>query len=166
MSVLRILPIEHPSLRRVCSRVNGIGPSIRKLMEDLEDTMASASGVGLAAPQIGKPLRVITVADGDAVFTLANPEIVKGAGESVEEEGCLSLPLFYGPVPRYAAITVRGLDVRGKKIRRKADGMVARALQHEIDHLNGVIFKDKLADGTKLRFADPQAAEAEGRVTG
>ncbi len=83
MSVLRILPIEHPSLRRICSRVNGVGPSIRQLMQDLEDTMASASGVGLAAPQIGKPLRVIAGGDGDAVVTLANPEIVKGAGESV-----------------------------------------------------------------------------------
>lgn len=164
MSVLQILPIEHPSLRRVCSRVNGVGPSIRKLMHDLEETMASANGVGLAAPQIGKPLRVIAVVDGDAVVTLANPEIVKGGGESVEEEGCLSLPRFYGPVPRFAEITIRGLDVRGKKIRRKAAGMVARAIQHEIDHLNGVIFKDKLAVGAELRFAKSQPAEAQDRV--
>ena len=84
----------------------------------------------------------------------------------MDEEGCLSLPLFFGPVPRYAEITVRGLDVRGKRVRRKAAGIMARALQHEIDHLNGVIFKDKLADGATLRFADPQAVEAEERVTG
>ena len=161
MSVQRILPIEHPSLRKVCSRVNRVSPSIRKLMRDLEDTMASANGVGLAAPQIGKPLRVITVISGDDVLTLANPEIVKGAGESVDEEGCLSMPLYYGPVARLAKITVRGLDPRGKKVRRKADGLLARALQHEIDHLNGVIFKDKLARDGTLRFVSPQPAEAE-----
>ena len=166
MSVQKILPIEHPSLRRVCSRVNGVSPSIRKLMRDLEDTMASANGVGLAAPQIGKPLRVVTVVNGDDVLTLANPEIVKGAGESVDEEGCLSLPLYYGPVARLAKIMVRGLDPRGKKVRRKAGGLVARALQHEIDHLNGIIFKDKLAGGGTLRFVGRQPAEAEERGAG
>lgn len=166
MSVQRILPIEHPSLQRVCSRVNRVSPSIRKLMLDLEDTMASANGVGLAAPQIGKPLRVITVLNGDDVLTLANPEIVKGSGKSVEEEGCLSLPLYYGPVARVARITVRGLDPRGNKVRRKAEGLLARALQHEIDHLNGVIFKDKLARGGKLRFVGQRTVEADEQGTG
>ena len=166
MSVQRILPIEHPSLQKVCSRVNRVSPSIRKLMQDLEDTMASANGVGLAAPQIGKPLRVITVLNGEDVLTLANPEIVKGAGESVDEEGCLSLPLYYGPVARLAKITVRGLDSHGNKVRRKAGGIAARALQHEIDHLNGIIFKDKLARGGTLRFVSPQPAEAEERGAG
>ncbi len=146
--------------------MNSVGPSIRKLMRDLEDTMASTNGVGLAAPQIGKPLRVITVVNGDDVLTLANPEIVKGTGESVDEEGCLSLPRYYGPVARVAKITVRGLDPRGNKVRRKARGLVARALQHEIDHLNGIIFKDKLARGGTLRFVSPQPAEAEERDAG
>ncbi len=135
-------------------------------MSDLEDTMASANGVGLAAPQIGKPLRVITVLNGDDILTLANPEIVKGSGESVEEEGCLSLPLYYGPVARAAKITVRGLDPRGNKVRRKAEGLLARALQHEIDHLNGVIFKDKLARGGQLRFVGQRNVEADEQGTG
>ncbi len=166
MSVLRILPIQHPSLQRVCSRVKGVGPSVRKLMGDLEETMLSANGVGLAAPQVGKPLRVIAVLEGERAFSIANPEIVRASGESVAEEGCLSLPLFFGPVPRHDEITVRGLDEHGKKIRRKATGLLARAIQHEIDHLNGVLFKDRLAEGAELRFARPQSEPVEEQAAG
>ena len=144
--------------------MRGVGSSIRDLMKDLEDTMVNADGVGLAAPQIGKPLRVITVLDDDGAFTIANPEIIRGVGNLVAEEGCLSLPLFYGPVCRHAEITVRGLDVRGKKIRRKAVGLMARALQHEIDHLNGVIYRDKLVGGGQPRFVGAQQEDFERKV--
>ena len=165
MSIRQILPIEHATLRRVCSRVRGVGSSVRDLMTDLEETMLNADGIGLAAPQIGKPWRVIAVRDNVGVFTIANPEIIRGVGNLVAEEGCLSLPLFYGPVRRHTEITVRGLDVRGKNIRRKAVGLMARALQHEIDHLNGVIFRDKLVGGGQPRFAGVQREDLERRVT-
>lgn len=134
-------------------------------MRDLEDTMIAANGVGLAAPQIGKPLRVIVVQAGESVLALANPELVRGSGESVDEEGCLSMPLFFGMVPRYAEVTVRGLDSRGKQLRRKADGLLARALQHELDHLNGLLFKDKLAAGSELRFAGGVPAESREKAS-
>lgn len=146
--------------------MSGVSPSVLKLMRDLEETMLSANGVGLAAPQVGKPLRVITVLDGERAFSMVNPEIVRASGESVAEEGCLSLPLFFGPVPRHAEITVRSLDERGKKIRRKATGLLARAIQHEIDHLNGVLFKDRLAEGAELRFARPQSEPVEEQAAG
>lgn len=166
MSVLPILPIQHPLLRRVCSRVTAVSPSVRKLMEDLEETMLAANGVGLAAPQVGKPLRVMVVRREGEALALANPEIVRSSGMAIEEEGCLSMPLYYGPVQRPAEVTVRALNRRGKQVRYRAAGLFARALQHEIDHLNGIVFKDKLAEGAALRFARPQGAEAAEPAAG
>ena len=156
MSVLPILPAQDPILRRVCSRVRRVDNSTRRLLDDMTASMDAANGVGLSGPQVGKPLRLIVVRVGDDLLQLVNPEIVRSSGEEIAEEGCLSLPYYYGPVARAASVTVRGLDRQGKKVRRKTDGLLARALQHEIDHLQGVLFTDKLVEGAELRFAPPE----------
>ena len=126
--------------------------------------MIASRGVGLAAPQVGRPLRVIVVLEGEGPLPIVNPEIVRGSGESVAEEGCLSLPFYYGMVNRHEKVTVKGLDARGRPFRRRFSGLVARAVQHEIDHLNGIVFKDRLVEGAELRFAPPEAAAARSRA--
>ena len=156
MSVLPILPAQDPMLRRVCSRIRRVDKSTRRLLDDMTATMDAADGLGLSAPQVGKPLRLIVVRVGDDLLQLVNPEIARSSGEEVAEEGCLSLPFYYGPVARAAQITVQGLDRNGKKTRCKAEGLLARALQHEIDHLHGILFTDKLVEGAELRFAPPE----------
>ena len=98
----------------------------------------------------------------DERLALVNPEIVRSRGAEVADEGCLSLPNWFGPVERGKEITIRALDAEGKRIRRHAAGLLARAIQHEIDHLDGVIFTDRLVDPEGLRFVDPKAPEARG----
>ena len=156
MNVLPILPAQDPMLRRVCSRVRRVDESTRRLLDDMTESMDAANGLGVSGPQIGKPLRLIVVRIEDELLHLVNPEIVRSSGEEVAEEGCLSLPYYYGPVARPEQVTVQGLDRNGKKIRRKANGLLARALQHEIDHLRGILFTDKLVEGAELRFAPPE----------
>ena len=165
MSTLPILPAQHPMLRRVCSRVRKVDKSIRRLLDDMTESMDAADGLGLSGPQVGKPLRAIVVRVGDDDLQLVNPEIVRSSGEEIAEEGCLSLPYYYGPVARAAEITVQGLDRRGATIRRKAAGLFARAIQHEIDHLQGILFTDKLVDGAELRFAPPKPVNEGVRPT-
>ena len=158
MSVLPILPAQDPMLRRVCSRVRRVDKSAQRLLDDMTESMDAAEGLGLSGPQVGKPLRLIVVRVGDDLLQLVNPEIVRSSGEEIAEEGCLSLPYYYGPVARAARVTVQALNRNGKKIRRKAEGLLARALQHEIDHLNGILFTDKLVEGSELRFTPPRSA--------
>ncbi len=140
-------------LQRVCSRVRRVDESTRRLLDDMTESMDAANGLGLSGPQVGRPLRLIVVRVGDELLQLVNPEIVRSSGEAIAEEGCLSLPYYYGPVARPEQVTVQGLDQNGKKLRRKASGLLARALQHEIDHLQGILFTDKLVEGAELRFA-------------
>ncbi len=158
MAILPILPTQHAMLRRVCSRVRKVDKTVRRLLDDMTESMDAANGLGLSGPQVGKPLRAIVVRVGEDHLQLVNPEIVRSAGELIGEEGCLSLPYYYGPVARAAEITVQALDRNGRKVRRKAEGLLARALQHEIDHLHGILFTDKLVEGSELRFAPSRPA--------
>ena len=115
--------------------------------------MLAADGVGLAGPQIGRPLRVIVVrGEDDSCRTLVNPKIVAKSGSEIADEGCLSLPGWFGPVERATEITVRAASERGAPLRFVADGQAARIIQHEIDHLDGVMFTDRIADDGQLRF--------------
>ena len=119
------------------------------------ESMDAAQGLGLSGPQVGKPLRLIVARVDNVLLQIANPEIVRSKGEEIGDEGCLSLPGYYGSVSRASQITIQGLDRNGKHFRRKFVGLLARVIQHEIDHLNGILFTDKLVKGTELRFVAP-----------
>jgi peptide deformylase len=147
---LAIIPIRRagdPVLREKARRVRSIDSSIHKLIEDMWETMYDAPGVGLAAPQIGVPLKVVVI-DADGVrVALVNPEIVKRSGERILDEGCLSVPGFRGTLTRSAKVLAQGLDpATGKQIRVKAEkDLMAQALEHEIDHVNGILYIDYLS---------------------
>lgn len=147
---LAIIPIRRagdPVLREKARRVRTIDKSIHKLIEDMWETMYDAPGVGLAAPQIGIPLKVVVidVPDHDRV-ALVNPEIVKRSGERTVDEGCLSVPGFRGEIVRSVKVLAKGIDPKtGKEVRIKAQGdLLAEALEHEIDHVNGILYIDYL----------------------
>ncbi|NLC43029.1 MAG: peptide deformylase [Clostridiales bacterium] len=130
-------------LRKKSKIVEKIDERTKILIDDMIETMYHADGVGLAAPQVGILKRVIVVDIGEGVHVLINPEITIEAGEATDYEGCLSVPGVKGQVTRPAEITVEGLNRDGKKIRMKASGLLARAICHEIDHLEGILFVDK-----------------------
>lgn len=131
-------------LHKVAKEVAKITPNVQKLLDDMADTMYDADGVGLAAPQVGILKRLIVVDAGDeqGLIKMINPEIIEREGEIVGSEGCLSIPGLNGDVRRSEKVTVRGLDREGNELVVKADGLLSRAFQHEIDHLNGVLFTD------------------------
>lgn len=130
-------------LRKKSKIVEKIDKRTEILIDDMIETMYHADGVGLAAPQVGILKRIIVVDIGEGVHVLINPEITIEAGEATDYEGCLSVPGVKGQVTRPAEITVEGLNRDGKKIRMKASGLLARAICHEIDHLEGILFVDK-----------------------
>ena len=145
MAVLEICCLPDPVLRRKARRVPSIDGSIQQLIDNMIDTMQHTHGVGLAAPQIGVSLQVVVLQMPDEEpFAIVNPEIVKRSGEQQVMEGCLSVPGYVGEFKRSAAVTVKGLDRNGKAMRVKATGLLAEALEHEIDHLKGVVYIDHL----------------------
>lgn len=142
---LRIIVMEPDEvLHQVAKEVTKITPNVQKLLTDMADTMYHAEGVGLAAPQIGILKRVIVVDVGDehGLIELINPEIVSQEGEQFGPEGCLSIPGYRGDVRRAQTVTVKGLDRNGKEVTYTGSDLLARAFQHEIDHLNGVLYTD------------------------
>lgn len=143
MAVYQIVKKGDNILREEAKRVNEITPNIIKLLDNLRDTMYAANGVGLAAPQIGISKRVIVVDTGEELIELINPEIIMREGEKTDSEGCLSVPGMIGDVSRAYRVKVKGLNREGKEIEITREEMTARALQHEIDHLNGILFIDK-----------------------
>lgn len=135
-------------LREKARRVRTIDNSIKRLIEDMWETMYDAPGVGLAAPQIGVPLKIVVIDTGEVEpIALVNPEIVKRSGERQLDEGCLSVPGFRGSLTRSIKVTARGIDpATGKEVRVKAENNVfAQALEHEIDHVNGILYIDYLS---------------------
>jgi len=146
MTVRPIVALGNPVLRNRARKVSRFDAAIRALVQDMIETMRDAPGVGLAAPQIGVPLQVAVVeAEKDELYVLVNPEIVKSEGEHILDEGCLSVPGFWGKVRRAEKVTVKARDAHGKEIRiSAAEGLLGQALQHEIDHLNGMVYVDRL----------------------
>jgi peptide deformylase len=142
-------------LRGKAKRVGRIDDYIKRLIDDMIETMREAPGVGLAAPQVGVPLRVIVVEYEDELYSVVNPEIVQSTGEITDEEGCLSAPNWQGPVSRATNVLVKGRDRNGKEVRIKAEGWLARIFQHEVDHLDGVLFLDKVHDKSKIHYVEP-----------
>lgn len=143
MAVLEIRLKGDPVLRKKAKPVPKVTKRVAKLLQDMVETMYAADGVGLAAPQIGLSERLIVVDVGDGPIHLVNPELVTGEGSVIDREGCLSIPGVYGYVERFERVVVTGLDAKGKPRRIDAEGWLARALQHEIDHLDGILFIDK-----------------------
>lgn len=143
MAVYQIVELGDPVLREKARPVPEINRSILKLLDNMADTLYAAKGAGLAAPQIGVSKRVIVVDCGEGLWEIVNPEIVSRKGEEIAAEGCLSIPGVAGEVKRAAQVVVTGLDRSGREIRIEAGGLGARALQHETDHLDGILFIDK-----------------------
>jgi len=140
---LRIIVKEgDPALRKVCRPVEKFDERLATLLGDLADTMYDAEGVGLAAPQVGILRRVVVVDTGSGLVELVNPEIILQSGEQVGSEGCLSFPGQYGTVARPMNVRVRAQDRHGEWFETDGEALQARAFCHEIDHLNGVVFKD------------------------
>lgn len=144
MAIRIIRKDEDPILRKKARAVEKIDDRIKILIEDMRDTMYDADGVGLAATQVGVLKRIILVDVGEGLLEMINPEILEAKGEQVDEEGCLSLPGVNGEVPRPKTVTVKGLNPQGQEIVIEAKDLFARAICHEIDHLNGVLFTDRV----------------------
>ena len=143
MSVREIRRAGDPVLKEKAKPVPKITKTIRMLLDDMAHTMREADGVGLAAPQVGISLRVIVLDVGDGLIEIVNPEIVCSSGCETNSEGCLSIPGMYGEVERFTSVTVEGMNREGKRISLQGEGLLARALQHEIDHLDGVLFIER-----------------------
>ena len=180
MAVREIVVYDDPQLRVKSRRIRHVTPELRSLAEDMVETMHEARGIGLAAVQVGAPDRVIVVElpepeEGEEarpgagkLYVLVNPQLARKSRE-IEEgiEGCLSVPGLVGEVERHSSVTVKGLDLSGRRIRLKAEGLLARVLQHEIDHCSGVLFIDHIEDPEKLwqvEEGDEEAAEAAQEV--
>lgn len=161
MAILNIRVFPDPVLKQKAKRVGVIDRSIKKLVKDMLETMHDAPGrVGLAAPQVGVSLRVIVIGIPETEdIILINPALVRKSGERLIDEGCLSVPGYWGDVKRAQSVTVKGLDLKGKEVRIKADDLLAQALEHEVDHLNGVLYLDHLEGIDKLHKVEPKPTE-------
>lgn len=163
MAVLAILRANDPRLRRKARRVSSFESSLARLIEDMVETMRATGGVGLAATQVGIPLRVAVIeVPGQEVIVLVNPEIVRRSGERAVEEGCLSLSGYRGQISRSEKVTVKARDRQGKEFRVRGEGLLAQALEHELDHLNGVLYFDHLESRDQLYRIEAKEAEPEG----
>jgi peptide deformylase len=173
MALLQMRFDPDPVLREKAKRIKTFDANLRKLVQDMFETMHAENGVGLAAPQIGQSIRVLVAElepnkrENEKGFKVAlcNPEIVKASEEIASDvEGCLSIPGWIGEVPRHTSITVKAQTPEGKEVRIKAQDYYARVLQHEIDHLNGVLFTDRIEDISTLRKISPETSEEEEQL--
>ena len=157
MAVLPIVQVPDPVLRKKAQPVERVTKRVQKLIRDMADTMYAANGAGLAAPQVGVSERIIVVDAGDGLVALVNPRILAAESSEVDVEGCLSIPNVSLYVERAARVEVEGWDERGRTVRIKAGGLLARALQHEIDHLDGILITDK---GSPIQRTDEAEADS------
>jgi peptide deformylase len=146
------------------TRVPRVDDGVRRLMDDMVETMFSANGVGLAAPQVNVAWRVIVLRVENQIYQLANPEMVRCEGDQTGPEGCLSVPGLVGDVTRCMRVVARGLNRHGKEIRIKGDGLLARAIQHEIDHLDGILFTSRVVEGTLREFVKEETPDVVAAV--
>jgi len=164
MAIRDILEFGEPILEKKAKRVRNFDKELKQLADDMMETMRKAYGVGLAAPQVGVPLRltVIEIPEEEPLI-LVNPEITEQKGERQVTEGCLSYPGYRGETTRSEMVKVKAVDLNGEKIKVKADGILAQALEHEIDHLNGILYTDRLIDKDSLHkiemIPDPDLRE-------
>jgi peptide deformylase len=185
MAVRPIVFSDNPLLRERSHRVRRVGSDIQQIVDDMVETMVEANGIGLAAIQVGVPERVIVVQlppepepetedgqspDSGELYVVVNPELARKSREMEDGiEGCLSVPGWVGEVERHFSVTVKGLDRQGKRVRIKADGLLARVFQHEIDHCDGILFTDHIEDPDKIwpvEDGQEEAVEAAQEVPG
>ena len=145
MSILPIHVLGDPILRETTTPVAQVTEDVRRLLDDMFETMYAANGVGLAAPQVGRLERLCVIDVGEGPVALVNPEVIVAEGRDRGEEGCLSIPEIFGDVERAAQVTVRALDASGEPFEIGGTALLARCLQHEIDHLHGKLFLDYLS---------------------
>jgi peptide deformylase len=160
---LKIIQYPNPMLSEKSKKISIIDDSIRKLAADMAETMKSygseeEAGVAIAAVQVGVPIRMTVVREDDepdGYFVLINPEVVKGSKKEITDiEGCMSVPLKYGKVARAEKLKVKGTDLNGRRIEVKTEGLMARVLQHEIDHMNGLLFLNHVEPGELYRLTN------------
>ena len=161
MTIRRILTAEEPILRERTKRVSTFDASLHRLLDDMLETMRDAPGVGLAANQVGVPLQVAVIEIDERITELVNPQIVRSSGEQLDWEGCLSIPGYVAEVGRAAKVTVKARDRNGREFRIKGEELLSRALQHELDHLNGTLYIDYLESLEEL----VRVSEAHDEVT-
>ena len=167
MVARRILTADEPILRERTKRVADFDASLHRLLEDLLETMRDAPGIGLAANQVGVPLQVAVIEIDGKVTELINPKVVRRSGQTVDWEGCLSIPGFVAEVGRSERVTVKARDRHGKEFRVKGEELFGRALQHEIDHLNGLLYIDYLESLEELvRVSEASEAVKEEAAAG
>lgn len=160
MAIHKVITSENPILRQKAKKVHRFDASMQKLVDGMFETMHAAHGVGLAAPQIALSIRLFVAEYEENKLALFNPEIIKAEGEELGTEGCLSIPGYAGDnIRRAISIVVKGQDVRGKPVRVRAEGWYARVLQHEIDHLDGILFLDRLDRPEDLREVSAEEFE-------
>ena len=156
MAILEIKKFNDPVLRKKCEKVKEVDKKVIKLIVDMVQTMKEGQGIGLAAPQVGVSKRVIIVQtdlEGRRILALVNPKIIKKSQEKeMDEEGCLSFPGIFLEIKRAKEVEVEGLDIKGEKIKLKAKGLLARVFQHEIDHLDGILFIDRISFWQRLKI--------------
>lgn len=162
MAILKIRTLPDPVLRQKARKVTSIDDAIHKLIDDMIDTMRAASGVGLAATQIAVPLRVAVIEmPEEDVITLINPQIIKRQGERIVQEACLSVPGYQGEINRSMTVKVKAQDRQGREIRIRGEELLAQALEHEIDHLDGTLYVDHVKSQDKLWKVAPSAIDRE-----
>ncbi len=165
MAIRPILVADEPVLRERAKRVPSFDAGLHRLLDDMLATMRDAPGVGLAANQVGVPLQVAVIEVEGRITELVNPQIVKSAGEQIDWEGCLSIPGYVAEVGRHERVTVKARDRHGREIRVKGSELLARALQHEIDHLNGHLYIDYLESVEELVRVSEAAEQATEETT-
>jgi len=170
MTIREIVTLPDQVLRRKARKVTKFGPELQTLIDDMVETMRAEPGVGLAATQVNIPWRVIVVEFGDEedeevppkLYAVVNPEITRASTEMIlGNEGCLSIPGIAGEVERHASLTVKGYNRNGKPVTIKAQGWLARIFQHEVDHLDGILFVDRALKIWKIEEAPAQVAPAD-----
>ena len=162
MAIIPIRLAPDPMLRQKAKRVRLFGGSIQKLIKDMRETMHAAAGIGLAAPQAGVPLRIIVIGlPEEEDMVLFNPQVVRKMGERVVDESCLSIPGYVGEVQRAISVIVKARDPSGKEIRIRGEKVLSHVLEHEIDHINGILYIDHLETPDKLRKLKPTKTETE-----
>ncbi len=167
--VREIVTVDGPRaavLRRRAKAVGKVTPPVQRLIEDMVTTMRANNGLGLAAPQVGEGRRVLVAEVEERLVTLVDPEIAKASGEEVAPEACLSIPGVAGPVRRATKVMVTGKNRRGRGVRVHAEGLLARVLQHEIDHLDGILFLDRVEDPATIERLGAEAEPTEVAAVG